>query len=454
MNILLVCYDNDSFIHWFPHGLAYIASALKDHNVTIYNKDVYHYPEAHLTDYLNKNHFDVVGVGVIAGYWQYQELLRVSKAINDSKQKPFYIIGGHGVSPEPEYFLEKTQADAIVIGEGDNTIVDLIDALENNRSLSEVDGIAYQGGINKRRTTIKNIDSIPFPAWDLFPIDYYSLIREPHIKNSERCMPVITARGCPFKCNFCYRMEKGTRLRSVESIVEEISLLQRNYNISYITFTDELLMTSEGRTDTLCEAFMDLNIRWSCNGRLNYATPELIRKMKRAGCVFINYGIECLDDEILHIMNKHLTVEQIHRGIEATLKEGVSPGFNIIFGNIGENKKTLQAGVDFLLKHDDHSQLRTIRPVTPYPGSDLYYHAIDKGLLEGVQDFYENKHKNSDLMAVNFTTLSDDEFNKCLFDANKTLLENYHKHQIENQTKQFENLYFNNDTSFRGLRNT
>jgi len=464
MKILLVVYDNDSYIHWFPHGLAYIAAALKEHDVVVYNKDIYHYPEEHLTDYLNKNHFDVVGMGVIAGYWQYQELLRVSRAINNSKQKPFFVLGGHGVSPEPLYFLEKTKADAIVIGEGDETIVELIDVIQNRDILADVKGIAYKtdwgynGGVfyyvNERRKQIQDIDSLPFPAWDKFPIDYYSLIREPHIKNNERCMPVITARGCPFKCNFCYRMEKGVRLRSVESIVEEISILKKDYHISYVTFTDELLMTSEKRTDALCEAFMDLKIRWSCNGRLNFATPEIIRKMKRAGCVFINYGIECLDDQILENMNKKLTVEQIHKGIKTTLQEGVSPGFNIIFGNIGENKKTLQAGVDFLLRYDDHSQLRTIRPVTPYPGSDLYYLAIEQGLLRGVEDFYERKHMNSDLLSVNFTELSDDEFNSCLFEANKTLIENYHNHLKEQQIKQFKNLYFNKDYSFRGLRQT
>ena len=90
-------------------------------------------------------------------------------------------------------------------------------------------------------------------------------------------------------------------------------------------------------------------------------------------------------------MNKKLTVEQIIKGIEATLTAGISPGFNIIFGNIGENADTLRAGMDFLLKYDDHSQLRTIRPVTPYPGSELYYYAIKKGLLKAVTSKLKKK---------------------------------------------------------------
>jgi anaerobic magnesium-protoporphyrin IX monomethyl ester cyclase len=439
MKILLIAYDNGSYIHWFPLGTAYIAAALEraQHEVVVYSKDQHHWPPEHLTAYLDANRFDVVGVGVIAGYWQYRELLRVSEAINASRQRPHFVIGGHGPSPEPEWFMKKTGADAVVVGEGERSV------------LSAITG----KGIF-RSDLIQDVDSIPHPAWHLFPMDYYSLLREPNIRNDERCFPMITARGCPFKCNFCYRMDEGIRLRSVESVVEEIRILKKDYGISYFAFMDELLMAGPKRTAELCEAFIPLNIRWSCMGRLNYATKELVTLMKRAGCAFIGYGIECMDDQVLKNMNKNLTVNQITKGIEATLAAGVSPGFNIIFGNIGEDGRTLQAGVDFLLKYDDHSQLRTIRPVTPYPGSPLYYKAIEDGLLKDAEDFYENMHVNSDLPSVNFTDISDAEYMQCLYAANVTLLENYHGHQLEAQKEQFRKLYFDRDTSFRGLRQT
>ena len=206
----------------------------------------------------------------------------------------------------------------------------------------------------------------------------------------------------------------------------------------------------------MCESFIeaDLNVRWSCNGRLNIVKPELLKLMKKAGCVFVNYGIESVDNDALKAMNKKLTVEQITKGIEATLTLGLSPGFNIIWGNIGEDASTLEKGVQFLLKYDDHAQLRTIRPVTPYPGSELYYHAIEQGLLKDVKDFYENKHTNSDLVAVNFTDLTDDEFHKCLFDANTRLVENYDKYQKERIIETMRKLYIEKDDSFRGFRQT
>ena len=107
MRILLVVYDNDSFISWFPQGLAYVAAVYKKagHDVVIYNQDVYHYPEEHLTAYLKNNHFDMIGISVIAGYYKYRKLLKISKAINAVPNRPFYILGGHGPAPEPEFFL-------------------------------------------------------------------------------------------------------------------------------------------------------------------------------------------------------------------------------------------------------------------------------------------------------------------------------------------------------------
>jgi len=459
--VLLIVYDNDSFIHWFPLNIGYIASVLrnKEHEVTIYNQDVYHYPETHLTEYLNKNKFDVVGIGVVGGYYQYRKLLKISNAVNssDNRQDFLYVLGGHGPSPEPKFFLKKTKSDVVCIGEGDRTIVDL---LEHTNSLNKVKGIAYRENnefyINKPRELIKDIDNIPFPAWDLFPMDYYSLLRLPHIKNNERSFPVITTRGCNFKCNFCYRMYKGIRIRSIDNVIEEIKILKKEYNISYIVFADELFMTSIERTRDICESFIsnELNIKWSCNGRLNYVQDSLLKTMKKAGCVFINFGIESMDDKVLKNMNKNLTAKCIEDGIKTCIKNKISPGLNMLFGNIGDNENTLNKAVRFLLKYDDQSQLRTIRPVTPYPGSMLYDFAIKNNMLSDVEDFYEKKHINSDLLSINFTDLSDDEFHKLLFKANKKLIENYFDSLKRKTIKEAEKLYFNKNANFRGFRTT
>ncbi|MDP6407103.1 MAG: radical SAM protein, partial [Alphaproteobacteria bacterium] len=326
------------------------------------------------------------------------------------------------------------------------------------RPLLGIPGLAFQEGnqvvINPRRPLIADIDSIAWPAYGRFPIDYYRLVRMPRVVDEDFVMPLMSGRGCTFRCTFCYRMDPGYRPRDPDDIVEEIRYLKRDFGITFISFQDDLLMASVEQTEAICQALLkaDLGITWNCNGRLNYTTPQLLRLMRDAGCVYINYGIESLDEEVLKGMKKGLRPEMVVKGVEATLEVGISPGLNMIFGSIGDTPETLGQAVDFLLKYDDCCEIRTIRPVTPYPGSPLYYDAIEKGLLAGPEDFYENKHLNADLLAVNFTELSDDEFYACLQDANRRLLENYHRHQRQASLDQVAELYQTRDTSFRGFR--
>ena len=194
-------------------------------------------------------------------------------------------------------------------------------------------------------------------------------------------------------------------------------------------------MSSIEHTVEVCNEFLKrkINVTWDCNGRLNYCSPELLNLMKKAGCVFINYGIEAIDQKVLNGMKKGLTEKIIVKGIEATLDEGISPGLNFIWGNLHDNKKSLKKTVDFLIKYDDFAQKRTIRPVTPYPGSPLYYTAIKMGLLDKdnpAEDFYENKHLNSDLLACNFTNHSENQFYDALKKANQRLMKNLRPESI------------------------
>lgn len=215
-------------------------------------------------------------------------------------------------------------------------------------------------------------------------------------------------------------------------------------------------MSSRERTLELCEAFISsgVNMKWDCNGRLNFADLDVLEKMKKAGCVFINYGIESLDNATLKVMHKGLTRDMIIKGVENTLKIGISPGLNIIYGNINEPLSAIDDAVNFLLKYDDHAQLRTIRPVTPYPGTELFEYAINKGLIKDTEDFYENKHVNSDLLAVNFTQHTDDEIYEALYKANIKLIHKYEEVQNILMEKNCYDLYKNKNAKFRGFRQT
>jgi len=456
MKILFILYDNDSHISFFPLGAAYLASVCRKagHEVSIYQQDTHHWSDEHLTKHLEENKYDVVGVGMCAGYYQYKRLLAISEAINNSKKRPLFVIGGAMITPEPTYFLNKTNADFAVLGEGELILCELLDRLASKKNFSDIKGIAfYSKGkvVINERANPPCLDDLPFPAWDLFEMEHYVLNT---YNFGKRTMVLLSGRGCTGICTFCYRLEKEMRLRNVESVVEEATRLKRDYDIDLLVFNDELVTASPERAIELADAFIKsgLGIKWGCAGRLDVITEEALTAMKTAGCVFINYGMESMDDYVLSKMNKEITSEVITRGVEMTMKADIMVGFNFIFGNLGDTPQTLQKSVDFLLKYDRHATIRTIRPVTPYPGSPLYTLAIKKGLIRDCGDFYENKHTNSDLLTVNFTDMSDDEFYHALHNANKQLLDNYNKWVIKNTYKTLDNLYLQRDSSFRGFR--
>jgi anaerobic magnesium-protoporphyrin IX monomethyl ester cyclase len=465
LKVLFVVYDNGSFDHVFPMGFGAIAAVLKrdGHEVTVWNQDMHHWPDDHLRTYLDKNKFDVVVLSVIGGYYQYQKMKSLSKAINNSKNRPFYIMGGYGPTPEPEFFLKKSGCDVVCLGEGETTISKLMHEVGNKKQLKNVPGIAWieDGKFQKtaRAPLVHDLDSLPPIPYDLFPMEYYRLLRLPNVKATDFVFPMMSARGCSFKCTFCYRMDPGYRMRTPGPLLDEVEMLHKDYGVTFISFQDDLLMSSVEHTEAVCLEFLkrDLPIRWTCNGRLNYCSEELLQLMKDAGCTFINYGIESMDQTVLNNMKKGLRPEMIIQGIEDTLKVGISPGLNFIFGNKGDNKETIKSTVDFMLKYDDFAQKRTIRPVTPYPGSPLYYDAIKMGLLDKenpAEDFYERKHLNSDLICCNFTELSDEEFYECLRWANSVLMKNYFDRQKTSTLKQIDHLYKEKDATFRGFRHT
>ncbi|MCM1232447.1 MAG: cobalamin B12-binding domain-containing protein [Ruminococcus flavefaciens] len=133
MRVLLIAYDNDSHVAYFPMGLGYIASALLSIGceVEIYEQNIYHYKDEELTDYLNHNEFDAVGIGGCGGYYQYRKIRKIAHAVSCAKKKPFFWMGGHLPSPDPEYFLRNFDGvDAVVIGEGEETCKHMLQVWE------------------------------------------------------------------------------------------------------------------------------------------------------------------------------------------------------------------------------------------------------------------------------------------------------------------------------------
>ncbi len=473
MSVLFIVHDLYQEDNPFPLNIGYLSAVLiqQGFKVQIYNMDLYHYSNTELAHYLKFNQFDLIGVSFLAARFT-ETILPLCKVINKYKSDAWLVLGGHGPSPIPKFMLKETGADVICIGEAEITIYKLLQAKLCLFELSTVKGIAYKGidedfHVNKRRKPIKNLDDIPFPQWDLFPMyKYTNNIKFPGMELHDKLFTIITSRGCINKCSFCYRLEEGIRFRSMYHVVREMGILNETYGITYFNICDELFGYPKKRVFEFQDELekKDLKISYFCAVRVDTVDKEILQSLKESGCKFINFGFESSSQKVLDLMNKHTTVKQNIEAIEISKELGFeTTGLNFIWGNPGDTEKTLMDNVKLIKEYQDYSQLRTIRPVTPYPGCQLYYEAIAEGKLSGPKDFF-SKFKNSDLITVNFTEYSLEEFYSLLLNANTELIYNYYNHisSYKNISKNFikakfliqnfYDLYFNNKTDFRGAR--
>ena len=450
----------------FPLGVGYLASILQKHGykVEIVNQDLYHYSNKELADkWLKNNDYSIIGIGFLSARF-IETVLPLCDIVNKYKKNALLVLGGSGATATPEYILKATQADIIVMGEGEKTIAEL---MENLDSYEQLKGIAYRKGnsvtVNERRPPTKDLDDIPFPAWNLFPMDKYrSTCQYMGQDKNEYSFPMLTSRGCVGRCTFCWRMESSIRFRSIKNVMEEMKQLYDKYQITYFIFQDELFIANLKRLKEFIQGLKDYKlygkIKYNMGGiRANIVTDELAQLLKSSGCEYANVGFEAMDQQCLNEMDKRVTVEDNIQCAENLKKNKVTMGLNFIWGTESDNEETLQKRVEFLKKYNSYSELRTVRPMTPYPACQLYLDALDKALLKDAEDFYR-KFKNSDLIMVNFTKIPTDKAYKLLFKANAELILDHLKHskmsadEANKILKGFFELYFEGAEKFRGAR--
>ena len=465
--ILFIIHDVYQDVNVFPLGIAYLSSSLekKGHKVDIYCQDLYHYPNEDLAEYLYNNDYDIIGVGFLAARFN-ETIIDLCNVINRYKKKAWLVLGGHGPSPIPEFVLRKTNADVVAMGESEETIVEVVkEKINNTCCLSSIKGIAYRDkekvSINERRTSVPDVNAISLPAWNLFPIeDYKKNVKIMGQKKDEYSLVALSSRGCINKCNFCYRMENGIRIRTIDNFVQELKYLKDEYQINNFIFDDEMFILNKKRLIAFEKALnkYDLQIRFFCSARVDIIDKEVVNILKRCGCSTISIGLESLDNNVLRMMNKNTTCEDNIRAGEIILEAGdIYVSLNFLWGNIGDTEKSLNKIVSFIKKYSTYQEIRTIRPPTPYPGSELYYYAIKQGKLKGPGDFF-NKFINSDLYMINFTDIPIRTFYDLLFSANKELLIDYYTHTggdmdlCNNLIKDFKDLYDGKNVKFRGSR--
>ena len=421
-------------------GAGYLAASMQHwgEKVCFWHQDLHHAPSNHLDYYVTHFNADTVAIGWIAGKETHRQAMDLCSEARKTGKR--LVIGGHGPSSDPEWHMEHTGADALIVGEAEKAAEDWKD----------LKGVVYGPEPEEYQRC---------SAWDSpmrKDFDKYLPMPAPRARQADLVVPVLTGRGCPYKCSFCYRQNKGRYENPIDYIVAEVEHFKGCYGVTFIQFQDELLMTSPKRVEALCEALQPLGIRWSCQGRVNVAARDLgmLQRMHDAGCRFINYGVESTSQRVLDGMRKKQTPAQAELAVSATKQAGISPGLNMLWGAPGDNLDSLNNNVEFLLRHDDGAQMRTIRPVTPYPGSPLYQDLVKAGTIRDTGDFYEQL-RNSDLVCWDMMKCGDLAWaNTRLMEANLRLLDNWRHNVGQEHRRQAAALYLDGDEGFRGWRQT
>ena len=442
-------HTNDKKDHYisFPSGIAYIAAILKQNGYDVKVIDltlldvVYDELKHRILDYAP----DIIGLSALShGYPHTKRLSLFLKSFLSIK----IILGGHLATYDYKIVLKHTEVDYCVLGEGERTIIDL---LENLDCPERVKGIAYKENTGKIRVTeprelIADLDSLPYPAYELFDMKTYTKMSNVYM--SEKNLPtkgrvhkkiaLETGRGCPFSCRYCSKIYSNIRRRSVDHTIGEITFLRDNYDIDIFRFQDELFFFSMKYVKEFCDKIFVLGVGWSGNARIDTVTPEMIRYIMTHNCISVSFGIESGSAIILRNMNKKITPEQIENTMKLCLQEGLPVSINLILGYPGENSQSVQETVD-LLKRVGYPGVK-FHYITPYPGSPLYSECLDQGLIEDEEEYLMSLGDGSGpyRFRFNFTDFTDQELADLLPETAKKVMRNYFIFLLKNPSKLFK----------------
>jgi len=386
MNVLLV---NPCSAIWnapkqIPLGLAYLASTLENdgHKVKILDMNIDKDFDSEL-----KKEYDIVGftatTPTIKTVWRLAEHIKI---VSSSQ----VIVGGPHVSALPLESIEKLGINAVVVGEGEETLKEICARIESKKTLEGVKGCVYKENEhiidNGPRPLITDIDSLPFPAFHLFNIEKYGNaqpIRD--YKKDARSFYIFTSRGCPYGCLFCSKSLYGRtfRPRSPENVVEEWQILVNEYKATEIGMQDDIFNFNKARALKICSMIkaQGLDIPWiTCNGiRTNHTDYELLVAMKNARCYRVGYGVESGCKRILDFLQKSQTLDMIENAFKVTKKAGLeSMGFFMI-GNPTETEETIDQTIKFAIKLDPTIAHFTIS--APFPGTQIRKIVEENGKL-------------------------------------------------------------------------
>jgi radical SAM superfamily enzyme YgiQ (UPF0313 family) len=338
--------------------------------------------------------------------------INLAYSLGDSfkKYRIYTVIGGKHASVFPKEAIE--HCNAVVIGEGEITLSELVESRAN--------GI-FNGEL------IKDLDTLPLPAYDLSYMSFYSSIRN-RIFNSlysfvlpfDKVGTVISSRGCPFKCTFCYNSGNISKYRckSPEKTFEEVKFLYDNYGVNSIHFHDDHMLSNKKKLSKLCDMFIEskLPIYWSANARADHITEDIVEMMYNANCGQLAFGFESGSQRILDKLDKGITIEQIREAVRIVDKNNMVTQACFMVGSptetLDEAKATKALGEELAIDGGLGAAI-----CTPYPGTKLWDWCIDNGLSD-IKNNIDYNNLTYGKIVVNMSAMTNVELDKI---SNETL---------------------------------
>jgi len=370
-----------------PVGLAYIASYLRrNHEVRIIDLNVEKVTKEGFENILKNFKPDFVGFSVTTPI--FSTCTKIANLIKKINKNIRIIFGGPHPTALPEETLLNSCIDYVVIGEGEKTIVELVNVVEKGKTLKKVRGIGYKKDnkvvITKHRPLIKDLDELSFPSFNLFPLSKYT---GSGFRNG---FYSVTSRGCPYSCIHCaahLTFGKKIRRRSIKNVIQELKTLKKEYKIRWIKFYDDVFTIDKNYVINLCKEMIkqNLGISWWCNTRVDKVDENLLELMHKAGCEQIAYGIESGTQRILNYMKKGTYVEQADRAIKMSRKIGIIPSGYFMVNFPTETKEEIKATLNMAQKIG--VTYFRISMATPYPLTELWERCVKYNLMRDLDNY-------------------------------------------------------------------
>ena len=364
-----------------PLGLGYLAGVLREngHQVGIYDAAIEDEP---LETVVRRGGYELLGITAVTPLiddaWA---MAKRGKALGLTT-----VLGGPHLTLMPEESIgpEHPEVDYVIQGEADVSILEFVDALEGRRAMETVHGLYWRKNgeivVNAPAGLIPNLDSIPYPAHDLFKITRYTNLQPltDGLDTKARAYTIMTSRGCPYKCTYCSKPITGDtwRPRSVDNVIGEWRWLVKDLRATEIGLTDDIWNLKLDRAKELCRRITaeGLNtVPWvTVHGmKVNHADAELFQLMKQAGCKRVGFGVESGDPTILrNVIKKSQSLDQVRNAFRWAKDAGLQTMGFFIFGMPQETEETMEKTIKFALELDP--DLANFMLATPYPGTEMY----------------------------------------------------------------------------------